>query len=78
MTKDEFIMRLRHGLKGKPKAVAELIDLEINRIARMKPEEFDEYIIKTTGLTNNKAKPKPQVEEPENTGWFGGRVIKRS
>lgn len=74
MTKDQLIMRLRHGLNGKPKAVAELIDLEINKISRMKPEEFDAYVLKTTGMPNNSKKEEKAKEEPAH-GF--GRVINR-
>ncbi|QBZ70703.1 hypothetical protein pETSU_122 [Edwardsiella phage pEt-SU] len=74
MTKDQFIMRLRHGLVGKPKAVAEMIDLEINKISRMKPEEFDAYVLQTAGMPNTTKKEEKVKEEPAH-GF--GRVINR-
>ena len=76
MTKDELIMRLRHGLNGKPKAVVAMIDLEINRISRMKPEEFDAYVLKTAGMPNTKNTPKEEKATNEPNHGFG-RVINR-
>lgn len=76
MTKDQFIMRLRHGLNGKPKAMVAMIDLEINRISRMQPEEFDKYVLDTAGMPNNKPVKKEDkaINEP-NHGF--GRFIRR-
>lgn len=76
MTKDQFIMRLRHGLNGKPKTVVAMIDLEINKISRMKPEEFDEYVLQTTGMPNSK--PVQEKDKAQNEPAHGfGRIINR-
>lgn len=58
MTKDEFIMRLRHELRKQAAnpGIVKMMDLEINRISRMTQPEFDEYVIATTGMENTKPK----------------------